>query len=57
MLEEKKIGKINKKKTKFYLKKVHRDSKEPEGTTEGGKDGKTRRNGDSVEEYTDQRFI
>ena len=56
MLQEKEIGKINKKKTKFYQKKVDRDSKDPESTSDGQKDGKTR-NADSVEEYTDQRCV
>ena len=52
MLQEKEIEKLNKKKTKFYEKKIDRNSKDPEGTSEGGKDEKTR-NADSVEEYTD----
>ena len=51
MLQEKEIEKLNKKK-KFYEKKIDRNSKDPEGTSEGGKDEKTR-NADSVEEYTD----
>ena len=34
------IQKINKKKTKLYYKKVHRDSKDLESTSEGGTDGK-----------------
>ena len=49
-------GKINKKETKFYQKKVDRDLNDLEGTSEGGKDGKTK-NADSVEEYTDQRCV
>ena len=36
MLQEREIGKINKKKTKFYQKKVDRNSRDPEGTSEGG---------------------
>ena len=44
--------KVNKKKTTFYEKKIDRNSKDPEGTSEGGKDEKTR-NADSVVEYTD----
>ena len=49
------IGKINKKETKSYQKKVDRDLKDLEGTSEGVKDGK--KNADSVEEYTDQRCV
>ena len=43
MHQEKEIGKINKKKTKFYQKKVDRDSKDPQGTSEGRKDGKNKK--------------
>ena len=50
------IGKINKKKAKSYQNKLDRDLKDLEGTSDGGKDGKTK-NADSVEEYTDQRCL
>ena len=42
-LQEKEIRKINKKKTKFYQKKVDRESKDPEGTSDGGKDGENKK--------------
>ena len=41
--QENEIRKINKKKTKFYQKKVDRDSKDLEGNSEGGKDGKNKK--------------
>ena len=43
ILQENEIGKINKKKTKFYQKKVDRDSKDLEDNSEGGKDGKNKK--------------
>ena len=41
MFYEKEIE--NKKKTKFHQKKVDRDSKDPESTSDGGKDGKNKK--------------
>ena len=43
ILQENEIGKINEKKTKFYQKKVDGDSKDLEGNSEGGKDGKNKK--------------
>ena len=40
MLPEKEIGRINKKKTKFYQKEIDRDSKDLEDTSKGEKDRK-----------------
>ena len=43
MLQEKEIGKISKKKIKFYQKKVDGDSNDPEGTSNEGQDGKNKK--------------
>ena len=43
MLQDKEIGKIHRKKLKFYQRKTEKDSKDSEGIRDGGKDGKNKK--------------